>query len=87
MEARFEQFIQEKKYLANVSAATCEWCTSGLRWLPSPAPDEAGESHGDADAPTRAQSVFLQPPYQGHQFLLALEQRRTIRVLHGLFPF
>jgi len=42
MEARFEQFIQEKKYLANVSAATCEWYASGLRWLPSPAPDEAG---------------------------------------------
>jgi integrase/recombinase XerD len=41
MEARFEQFVQEKKYLANVSAATCEWYASGLRWLPSPAPDEA----------------------------------------------
>jgi integrase/recombinase XerD len=39
MEARFEQFIQEKKYLANVSPATCEWYASSLRWLPSPTPD------------------------------------------------
>lgn len=41
MDARFEQFIQEKKYLANVSAATCEWYKQSLRWLVNPAPDEA----------------------------------------------
>ena len=40
MEPRFEQFIQEKKYLANVSPATCEWYASSLRWLPGPSPDE-----------------------------------------------
>jgi integrase/recombinase XerD len=39
MEPRFEQFIQEKKYLANVSPATCEWYKQSLRWLPSSAPD------------------------------------------------
>ena len=41
MEPRFEQFIQEKKYLANVSAATCDWYASSLRWLPCPSPDGA----------------------------------------------
>lgn len=39
MEPRFEQFIQEKKYLANVSPATCEWYKQSLRWFPSPSPD------------------------------------------------
>jgi integrase/recombinase XerD len=41
MELRFEQFIQEKKYLANVSPATCEWYKQSLNWLLSPSPDEA----------------------------------------------
>ncbi len=41
MEPRFEQFIQEKKYLANVSPATCEWYKQSLNWLPNPSPDEA----------------------------------------------
>lgn len=41
MDARFEQFIQEKKYLANVSPATCEWYKQSLNWLPNPSPDEA----------------------------------------------
>jgi integrase/recombinase XerD len=40
MEPLFEQFIQEKKYLANVSPATCEWYKQSLRWLLSPSPDE-----------------------------------------------
>ena len=40
MEPRFEQFIQEKKYLANVSPATCEWYKQSLNWLSSPSPDE-----------------------------------------------
>jgi integrase/recombinase XerD len=41
MEPRFEQFIEEKKYLANVSPATEEWYRHSLRWLPSPSPTEA----------------------------------------------
>ncbi len=41
MEPRFEQFIQEKKYLANVSPATCEWYKQSLQWLSSPSPDAA----------------------------------------------
>ena len=41
MQQRFEQFIQEKKYLANVSPATCEWYKQSLRWLLSPSPDAA----------------------------------------------
>jgi hypothetical protein len=41
MEPRFEQFIQEKKYLANVSPATCEWYKQSLHWLLGPSPDEA----------------------------------------------
>lgn len=41
MDPRFEQFIQEKKYLANVSPATCDWYQQSLRWLSGPTPDEA----------------------------------------------
>jgi integrase/recombinase XerD len=41
VDRRFEQFIQEKKYLANVSPATCEWYKQSLQWLVNPAPDEA----------------------------------------------
>jgi integrase/recombinase XerD len=41
MEPRFEQFIQEKKYLANVSPATCEWYKQSLNWLSTPSPDAA----------------------------------------------
>jgi hypothetical protein len=40
MDARFEQFIQEKKYLANVSPATVAWYRASLKWLPTPTPDE-----------------------------------------------
>jgi site-specific recombinase XerC len=39
VDPRFEQFIQEKKYLTNVSPATCEWYKQNLRWLPNSAPD------------------------------------------------
>lgn len=41
MDPRFTQFIQEKKYLVNVSPATVEWYRQSLAWLPSPSPDEA----------------------------------------------
>jgi hypothetical protein len=41
MDPRFTQFIQEKKYLVNVSAATVSWYGQSLRWLTTPAPDEA----------------------------------------------
>lgn len=41
MDPRFEQFITEKKYIANVSSATEEWYRHSLRWLPSPTPTDA----------------------------------------------
>lgn len=41
MDPRFELFIQEKKYLRNVSPATVRWYRDSLRWMPSPAPDSA----------------------------------------------
>jgi integrase/recombinase XerD len=41
MEPRFEQFIKERRYLQNVSPATCEWYRQSLRWLANPAPAEA----------------------------------------------
>src|SRR6266851_4495500 len=41
MDPRFVQFIQEKKYLVNVSAATVVWYEQSLRWLANPTPDEA----------------------------------------------
>jgi integrase/recombinase XerD len=37
---RFEQFIRERQYLANVSPATVEWYKNSLRWLPSESPSE-----------------------------------------------
>lgn len=40
MQARFEQFIQERKYLTNVTEATIQWYTHAFKWL-------------DTDAPTR----------------------------------
>jgi hypothetical protein len=33
MDARFEQFIRERQYLANVTPATIEWYRNSLRWL------------------------------------------------------
>jgi hypothetical protein len=41
LDPRFEVFIQEKKYLRNVSPATVQWYSDSLKWLPSPTPDEA----------------------------------------------
>ena len=41
MDPRFELFIQEKKYLRNVSPATVEWYRASLKWLPTPYPDAA----------------------------------------------
>ncbi len=35
---RFEQFIRERQYLANVSPATVEWYRNSLKWLPSESP-------------------------------------------------
>jgi len=40
MEARFEQFIRERKYLTNVTAATTEWYRRCLKWLPSENPTD-----------------------------------------------
>jgi hypothetical protein len=34
MDPRFEQFIQERKYILNVSPATLDWCKHSLKWLP-----------------------------------------------------
>lgn len=41
MDPRFEQFIQDRRYLTNVSPATIEWYKQSLRWLNNSAPDEA----------------------------------------------
>lgn len=37
---RFEQFIRERQFLANASAATIEWYTNSLKWLRSEVPSE-----------------------------------------------
>lgn len=37
---RFEQFIRERQYLANVSPSTVEWYKNSLRWLDSEAPTQ-----------------------------------------------
>jgi len=40
MEARFEQFIRERQYLANVTPATIEWYRNGLKWLRTVSPSQ-----------------------------------------------
>jgi integrase/recombinase XerD len=37
---RFEQFIRERQYLANVSPATVDWYKNSLKWLTSESPSE-----------------------------------------------
>ena len=40
MDARFEQFIRERQFLANVTPATIEWYRNSLKWLHTPAPSQ-----------------------------------------------
>jgi len=40
MEARFEQFIRERQYLANVTPATIEWYRNSLKWLRTDSPSQ-----------------------------------------------
>lgn len=40
MESRFEQFIRERQYLANVTPATIEWYRRCLKWLPNENPSQ-----------------------------------------------
>ena len=37
---RFTEFIRERRYLHNVSAATVSWYTHALKWLPSESPTQ-----------------------------------------------
>lgn len=37
---KFQQFICERQYLHNVSAATVSWHTHNLKWLPSESASE-----------------------------------------------
>jgi integrase/recombinase XerD len=48
MDTRFEQFIQERNYLLNVSPATLDWYKHSLKWLStlSPWQDELDELKG-----------------------------------------
>ncbi len=38
--SRFATFIQERRYLKNVSPSTISWYTSALKWLPSESPSQ-----------------------------------------------
>ncbi len=40
MEPRFEQFIQKRKYLLNVSPATLDWYKHSLEWLRTASPSQ-----------------------------------------------
>jgi len=40
MEARFDQFIRERKYLANVTPATIQWYINSLKWLRTDTPSQ-----------------------------------------------
>jgi integrase/recombinase XerD len=38
MQARFEQFIHERRYLNNVALTAVDWYPDSLRWLPTESP-------------------------------------------------
>jgi len=40
MDPRFEQFIRERKYLANVTPATIDWYRNSLKWLRTNSPTQ-----------------------------------------------
>jgi integrase/recombinase XerD len=40
MEPRFEQFIRERQYLANVTPATIEWYKNSFKWLRTESPSQ-----------------------------------------------
>jgi integrase/recombinase XerD len=57
MEARFEQFIRERQYLANVTPATIDWYRNSLRWLRTDSPSQDDLK----DAVIRMRSKGLKP--------------------------
>lgn len=57
MEPRFEQFIRERQYLANVTPATIEWYRNGLKWLRTESPSQEDLK----DAVIRMRSKGLKP--------------------------
>ena len=52
---RFEQFIRERQYLANVTPATVEWYRNSLKWLGTGAPTQ--ENLRDAVIRMRAKGL------------------------------
>jgi hypothetical protein len=40
MQAGFEKFIKERKYLTNVTPATVEWYTHAFKWLDTDTPSQ-----------------------------------------------
>jgi integrase/recombinase XerD len=57
MEPRFEQFIRERQYLANVTPATIDWYKNSLKWLSTPSPSQDDLK----DAVIRMRSKGLKP--------------------------
>jgi integrase/recombinase XerD len=57
MEARFEQFIRERQYLANVTPATIDWYKNSLKWLRTVSPSQDDLK----DAVIRMRSKGLKP--------------------------
>src|SRR5580658_4208369 len=41
MQPRFEQFIRERQFLANVTPSTIDWYKNSLKWLPSDSPTQS----------------------------------------------
>jgi hypothetical protein len=40
MEAQFEQFLKERKYLKNVSPRIIQWYEESFKWFSNPAPTQ-----------------------------------------------
>ena len=55
--SRFATFIQERRYLKNVSSSTVSWYTHAFKWLPSESPTQ--EELKDAVMRMRAKGLQI----------------------------
>jgi hypothetical protein len=72
MDPRFEQFIQERKSLLNVSPATRDWYKHSLKWLctASPSQDELKDTvlgHSPLEMTRRYANLMTEDLQQIHE--------------------
>jgi len=82
--SRLAAFVQERRYLKNVSPSTVSWYVHAFKWLPSESPSQ--EELKDAVMRMRATGLRnrMQREHSRHQCVSALEQRVRVQVRRGL---